>query len=45
MTDKDKSRGGYSYAWACKGGSATMTPVLGAFNPIGSLYYTTSQSD
>ncbi len=28
-----------------EGGSAVMTPVFWIFNPIGSLFYTTSQSD
>ncbi len=32
-------RGVYSYTWAWVEGSVVMTPILGIFDPIGSIFY------
>ncbi len=37
--------GGYSHNWAWQRGSVVMTPVFEIFNPIGSIFYTSTQSD
>ncbi len=40
-----KTRGGYSHTWTWYRGSDVMTSVLRIFNPIESLFYTSTQSD
>ncbi len=40
-----KPWGGYSETWAWYGGSMVITPIFEIFNPIGSLFYTSSRSD
>ncbi len=38
------TRGGYTHTWAWQEGSVVMTPVLGIFNLIGSLFNTSTQN-
>ncbi len=45
VQDRVITQGGYSHTWEWQGGSVVMTPVLRIFNPIGSLFYTSTQSD
>ncbi len=37
--------GRYSHTWAWCGGSAVMTPIFEICDPIGSPFYTSTQSD